>query len=156
MLELRRISKLFAGIPAVEDVSFSALPGGVTGYLEPNGSGKSTTMKMIAGLFEATSGGNFVQWTADSRGPDWVQEAPSAIQALPGVPCVRSLPRAKSKGGYDFRTPPPANPNVGCPISREKCGFSLLRVKRRRRAHPFHILVVIHTHHQPPPHADDR
>jgi ABC-type cobalamin/Fe3+-siderophores transport system ATPase subunit len=56
MLELRRISKLFAGIPAVEDVSFSALPGGVTGYLEPNGSGKSTTMKMIAGLFEATVG----------------------------------------------------------------------------------------------------
>jgi len=56
MLELRRISKLFAGIPAVEDVSFSALPGGVTGYLGPNGSGKSTTMKMIAGLLEATVG----------------------------------------------------------------------------------------------------
>jgi len=32
---------------ALEDVSFSALPGGVTGYLGPNGSGKSTTMKMI-------------------------------------------------------------------------------------------------------------
>jgi ABC-2 type transport system ATP-binding protein len=56
MLELRRISKLFAGIPAVEDVSFSALPGGVTGYLGPNGSGKSSTMKMIAGLLEATVG----------------------------------------------------------------------------------------------------
>ena len=37
MLELRRISKLFAGIPAVEDVSFSARPGEVTGYLGPNG-----------------------------------------------------------------------------------------------------------------------
>ena len=50
MLELRRISKLFAGIPAVNDVSFSERPGGVTGYLGPNGSGKSTTLKMIAGL----------------------------------------------------------------------------------------------------------
>ena len=56
MLELRRISKLFAGIPAVTDVSFCALPGEVTGYLGPNGSGKSTTMKMIAGLLEATVG----------------------------------------------------------------------------------------------------
>lgn len=56
MLELRRLSKHFAGIPAVDDVSFSAHPGEVTGYLGPNGSGKSTTMKMITGLIEMTSG----------------------------------------------------------------------------------------------------
>jgi ABC-2 type transport system ATP-binding protein len=37
MLELRRVSKLFAGIPAVYDVSFSAMPSEVTGYLGPNG-----------------------------------------------------------------------------------------------------------------------
>jgi ABC-2 type transport system ATP-binding protein len=56
MLELRRVSKLFAGIPAVDDVSFSAHPGEVTGYLGPNGSGKSTTVKMITGLLAATEG----------------------------------------------------------------------------------------------------
>jgi len=56
MLELRRVTKHFAGIPAVEDVSFSARPGEVTGYLGPNGSGKSTTIKMITGLIERTSG----------------------------------------------------------------------------------------------------
>lgn len=56
MLELRRLSKHFAGIPAVDDISFSARPGQVTGYLGPNGSGKSTTIKMITGLIEMTSG----------------------------------------------------------------------------------------------------
>lgn len=56
MLELRRVSKHFAGIPAVDDVSFSARPGEVTGYLGPNGSGKSTTMKMITGLLSLTAG----------------------------------------------------------------------------------------------------
>ncbi len=56
MLELRRVSKHFSGIPAVDDVSFFARPGEVTGYLGPNGSGKSTTMKMITGLIEMTSG----------------------------------------------------------------------------------------------------
>ena len=56
MLELCRVSKHFAGIPAVDDVSFSASPGEVTGYLGPNGSGKTTTMKMITGLIERTSG----------------------------------------------------------------------------------------------------
>jgi ABC-2 type transport system ATP-binding protein len=56
MLELRRVSKHFSGIPAVDDVSFCARPGEVTGYLGPNGSGKSTTIKMITGLLEMTSG----------------------------------------------------------------------------------------------------
>jgi ABC-2 type transport system ATP-binding protein len=56
MLELRRVSKHYSGIPAVDDVSFAARPGEVTGYLGPNGSGKSTTMKMITGLIERTYG----------------------------------------------------------------------------------------------------
>jgi ABC-type branched-subunit amino acid transport system ATPase component len=45
MLELRNVYKRFSGIPAVEDVSFSARAGEVTGYLDPNRSSKSTTMK---------------------------------------------------------------------------------------------------------------
>jgi ABC-2 type transport system ATP-binding protein len=56
MLELRHVSKRFAGSLAVDNVSFCARPGEVTGYLGPNGSGKSTTMKMITGLIEMTSG----------------------------------------------------------------------------------------------------
>ena len=56
MLELRKVSKRFLGIAAVDNVSFSARAGEITGYLGPNGSGKSTTMKMITGLLETTSG----------------------------------------------------------------------------------------------------
>jgi ABC-2 type transport system ATP-binding protein len=56
MLELRRVSKHFSGIAAVDNVSFFARPGEVTGYLGPNGSGKSTTIKMITCLIEMTSG----------------------------------------------------------------------------------------------------
>jgi ABC-2 type transport system ATP-binding protein len=56
MLELRHVSKHFSGIPAVDDVSFCARQGEVTGYLGPNGSGKTTTLKMITGLIEMTFG----------------------------------------------------------------------------------------------------
>jgi ABC-2 type transport system ATP-binding protein len=56
MLEVRNIHKRFSSIPAVEAVSFIARPGEVTGYLGANGSGKSTTMKMITGLIEPSSG----------------------------------------------------------------------------------------------------
>jgi ABC-2 type transport system ATP-binding protein len=56
MLELRDVTKLYSGIPAVKDVSFIARAGEVTGYLGPNGSGKSTTLKMITGLIEPSAG----------------------------------------------------------------------------------------------------
>jgi len=56
MLEVRNIHKRYSGIPAVEAVSFAAKPGEITGYLGANGSGKSTTMKMVTGLIEPSSG----------------------------------------------------------------------------------------------------
>ena len=39
MLELHGVTKRFSGIPAVDNVSFSARAGEITGYLGPNGSG---------------------------------------------------------------------------------------------------------------------
>jgi ABC-2 type transport system ATP-binding protein len=56
MLELRNVHKRYSSIPAVDAVSFTARAGEITGYLGANGSGKSTTMKMITGLIEPTSG----------------------------------------------------------------------------------------------------
>lgn len=56
MLELRNVTKRYAGIAVVSDVSFVAEAGQVTGYLGPNGSGKSTTLKMITGLIEPSEG----------------------------------------------------------------------------------------------------
>lgn len=56
MLEVKRVSKSFRGIPAVEAVSFTARAGEITGYLGANGSGKSTTMKMVTGLITPSAG----------------------------------------------------------------------------------------------------
>ena len=56
MLELRRVHKRYSGIPAVADVSFCARAGEITGYLGANGSGKSTTMKMVTGLIHPSAG----------------------------------------------------------------------------------------------------
>jgi ABC-type Na+ transport system ATPase subunit NatA len=56
MLEARNLTKRYAGIPVVNDVSFVIQRGETLGYLGPNGAGKSTTVKMIIGLLEPTSG----------------------------------------------------------------------------------------------------
>jgi len=50
MLEVRDLTKRFAGPNVVDHVSFKVRPGEITGYLGPNGSGKSTTVKMMTGL----------------------------------------------------------------------------------------------------------
>jgi ABC-2 type transport system ATP-binding protein len=56
MLEAVRLTKRYASLPAVQDLSFSLRPGQVLGCLGPNGSGKSTTVKMLTGLLQPTRG----------------------------------------------------------------------------------------------------
>ena len=56
MLEAVHLTKRYASLPAVEDLSFTLRPGQVLGCLGPNGSGKSTTVKMLTGLLEPTRG----------------------------------------------------------------------------------------------------
>jgi branched-chain amino acid transport system ATP-binding protein len=55
-LEVDRIAKRFQGIVAVDNVSFIAKASEVTGLIGPNGSGKTTTMNMITGLYSADTG----------------------------------------------------------------------------------------------------
>ena len=54
MLQVRDITKRYRGTAAVENVSFELKPGEVCGYLGPNGSGKTTTVKIVTGLLEAS------------------------------------------------------------------------------------------------------
>jgi len=58
MPELRAcgLSRHFSGIRVVKDVDFAIAPGEVVGYLGPNGSGKTTTARMLAGLLDPSSG----------------------------------------------------------------------------------------------------
>jgi ABC-2 type transport system ATP-binding protein len=55
-IEARKLRKAFGAVTAVRDVSFTAPPGKVTGFLGPNGSGKTTTFRMLLGLVQPTAG----------------------------------------------------------------------------------------------------
>lgn len=50
------LSKHFGDFKAVHDLSFELPCGGVTGFVAPNGLGKSTTIRMLLGLIRATAG----------------------------------------------------------------------------------------------------
>jgi branched-chain amino acid transport system ATP-binding protein len=56
VLELRRASKHFGGVRAVDGLDLSVEEGVIFGLIGPNGSGKSTTVNLVTGLFPLSSG----------------------------------------------------------------------------------------------------
>jgi len=56
MLKLNGITKIFGGLTALEDVSFSVADGSITGVIGPNGAGKTTLFNIITGLYTQTAG----------------------------------------------------------------------------------------------------
>lgn len=55
-IDVKNLCKKFGDKVAVDNVSIAQPIGSVWGFLGPNGSGKTTTIRMLCGLLEATSG----------------------------------------------------------------------------------------------------
>ena len=80
LLEARQISKSFAGVRALKEVSLSVYPGEVLAVIGENGAGKSTLMKILAGVQAPDSGSLLLDGTVRTIGS--VQEALSLGIAL--------------------------------------------------------------------------
>jgi sodium transport system ATP-binding protein len=85
MIEARNLHKRFGAVTAVEDVSFTARDGVITGLLGPNGAGKTTTLRMLYTLVRPDGG------TALVDGVDVVQRPEDARRALGVLPDARGL-----------------------------------------------------------------
>jgi ABC-2 type transport system ATP-binding protein len=55
-LEVRRLTRVFGDVRVVDDITFTAPSGRLTGFVGANGAGKTTTMRMIMGVLAITSG----------------------------------------------------------------------------------------------------
>ena len=56
MIDVRGLTKRYGERTVLSDLTFEVRPGAVTGFLGPNGSGKTTTLRILLGLTEAHSG----------------------------------------------------------------------------------------------------
>jgi sodium transport system ATP-binding protein len=78
MIQVQGLSKSFGKVKAVQNVSFAAPDGQITGLLGPNGAGKSTTLRMLYTLLKPDSG------TAQVDGFD-VKQSALEVQKRIGV-----------------------------------------------------------------------
>jgi ABC-2 type transport system ATP-binding protein len=73
VVEVRDLVKRFGKVLAVDHVSFSIHPGEIFGILGPNGSGKTTTIRMLCGLILPSQGTAIVAGADVSREPERVK-----------------------------------------------------------------------------------
>lgn len=91
MLELKNLTKMFGTLTAVANLSLKVQPGEIYGFLGPNGSGKTTTIKMCTGIYKPTAGEVFVggysmqaQPLAAKRLIGYVPDEPFVYEQLTG------------------------------------------------------------------------
>lgn len=115
LLEARNLSKTYGSTIAVDDVSLSVQKGALFGLLGPNGSGKTTMIKMMTGQVRPTSGSATVLDLDVEKDPITVrerigiipeQETPpsflSAEEYLHFVGAVREIPDIDERADWWF------------------------------------------------------
>ena len=86
ILSIDRVTKYFAGLTALNEVSFDLEPGGIYGLIGPNGAGKTTLLSILAGSIQPTSG------TVVFQGRD-LTGAKSFTMAQAGIVRTHQVPR---------------------------------------------------------------
>ena len=79
VLELENVSKTFGRRKVIDNISLSVKEGEVYGFLGPNGSGKTTTIKMILRLIDSDSG------TIKVNGYDTKKQFEKAMECIGGI-----------------------------------------------------------------------
>jgi ABC-2 type transport system ATP-binding protein len=80
-ISFQKLTKRYGPVLAVDDVSFDVPPGRVTGFLGPNGSGKTTTLRILLGLAAPTAGTATIDGLAYHQLPDPVRQVGAALDS---------------------------------------------------------------------------
>ena len=80
-ISVDRLTKRYGSVLAVDDLSFDVEPGRVTGFLGPNGSGKTTTLRMLLGLAAPDGGTATINGVRYRDLPDPARTVGAALEA---------------------------------------------------------------------------
>src|SRR5436189_567697 len=79
IISTNRLTKAFGKLVAVNDLNLQVLRGDVFGFLGPNGSGKTTTIRMLLGLIRPTTG------SASLFGMDNAYQLPAILHRIGAI-----------------------------------------------------------------------
>ena len=80
-ITISHLTKRYGPVLAVDDLSFDVHPGKVTGFLGPNGSGKTTTLRILLGLATPTSGSATIGGLTYHQLPDPIRQVGAALDS---------------------------------------------------------------------------
>ncbi len=91
VLEVTGLSKHFGGLKAVDQVDIAVHRGGVHALIGPNGSGKTTTLNVLSGLYEATAGKVLLDGTDVTTMPPHLRAAAGLGRTFQNIRLFRSM-----------------------------------------------------------------
>lgn len=109
MLQLDKVNKSFGRIQAVKNLSLHIAHGEIVGLIGPNGSGKTTTIKMIAGLYQPDSGRILIKDIDIQKEPEktrcfigYIPDEPAAYDKLTGEEFLHFIAESFAISPKDF------------------------------------------------------
>jgi branched-chain amino acid transport system permease protein len=91
VLEVTGLSKYFGGLKAVDGVDIAVKRGGVHALIGPNGSGKTTTLNVLSGLYKATAGKILLDGTDITTMPPHQRTAAGLGRTFQNIRLFRSM-----------------------------------------------------------------
>jgi branched-chain amino acid transport system permease protein len=91
VLEVTGLAKYFGGLKAVDGVDIQVRRGGVHALIGPNGSGKTTTLNVLSGLYKATSGRIVLDGTDITNMPPHLRTAAGLGRTFQNIRLFRSM-----------------------------------------------------------------
>jgi branched-chain amino acid transport system permease protein len=91
VLEVTGLSKYFGGLKAVDGVDIAVKRGGVHALIGPNGSGKTTTLNVLSGLYVATAGKIVLDGTDITNMPPHQRTASGLGRTFQNIRLFRSM-----------------------------------------------------------------
>jgi ABC-2 type transport system ATP-binding protein len=106
VIAVDRLSKRYGALAAVDELSFTAQPGTIVGFLGPNGSGKTTTLRMLLGMVEPTAGAALIDGVPYTRLKDPVRHVGALLEARATHPGRTARDHLRVLAAAAYRTPP--------------------------------------------------
>jgi branched-chain amino acid transport system permease protein len=91
VLEVTGLAKYFGGLKAVDGVDIQVRRGGVHALIGPNGSGKTTTLNVLSGLYKATAGKIVLDGTDITDMPPHLRTAAGLGRTFQNIRLFRSM-----------------------------------------------------------------